>query len=280
MNLYGMVGNNAVSAVDKLGPVIVTDNCFSAFFNTRNVSFKEKKKKNIFHYTDGATPAKHSFRGGAQIDLILARMMKSSTEFKIKGTTYDEELKNLKAHIKARQDIVTKALGSVFGFSGKDNFYHTNKPPEGIENGMDPELFYDSVNNDGTTIGCYTGTKVCVNAAVGKNNPKLGQRLHRGIWIPGDWGYIKNNRHQFHHNGSATVPQFKLGEEGENIIHVGTSVKGVDGYWGHSPFKKKVKTMEAWMASVNGWTSLNGRTKGQAVLREDVEYPTTGLEVK
>ena len=79
-------------------------------------------------------------------------------------------------------------------------------------------------------------------------------------WIPGDWGYVRNNKW----TGPNTVP---LGLEGENIIYVGR-----DRFFGHLQPLPLVGAIGYWKQRVADWSDGLGST-----VQSVRQYPSFGL---
>ena len=72
-------------------------------------------------------------------------------------------------------------------------------------------------------------------------------------FIPGDWGYIYNDAHQWHVSQDDSGKPWAHGLEGENIIFT-----GVLGFWGHFGPGNEYYSFDKWMKGVGGWKSKTG----------------------
>lgn len=108
-----------------------------------------------------------------------------------------------------------------------------------------------------------------------RDNLKWREIDGEGDFIPGDWGYIYNDAHQFHRSmREAGIPDrsgkpWIHGTEGENIIYVGEL-----GFWGHFEPGNTYKPLEKWMKLVGSWKSTEGE---RALPRLDLSVQCVGV---
>jgi len=261
MNLYGMCYNNSINAIDLLGMKI--ECCgIESYLKEQGIStslFTFDASTSIYSAVTGAGPT--SGEG-----LILWRMLKAQTNFKIK----DLSIKNLKKHVEARQTIVRNALKADFIFSTQP------KPPGNIQLFFkDPQGYFDSINNGTSAIACERLSRIIFET--GNKFEGDEYREYDGVWIPGDWGYIKNlawekdpNRWG---NESISSPAFS----GENVFHTGVSGSD-DMFWGHFDNHKHPPMSESdWWIHIKDWKDKFGVSSGEPKWRNRIIYPRVGL---
>lgn len=127
---------------------------------------------------------------------------------------------------------------------------------------------------------CNLATHLCFFGGTGDWGGER-ERRRGGVWIPGDWGYIYNDNHQYYDapEGPKTG-NWDDGTEGENIIHVGKYANTLNMFWGHFDVKSPYHTESGWERKINGWISPRGdpKEKGDARVRDTVSYPSNGLD--
>jgi hypothetical protein len=194
--------------------------------------------------------------------LIIQRMMDSDTTFVLKGDTVDENIANLKNHIDARKRVLENAAKKKFRFSGDADVYHHTTPNCPAFKDA-PQVFFDSVNNPKTSLGCLEGTELMIYTAIGVwDFNLLGERPvdEESDFIPGDWGYIYND---------AFNDTWKPGLEGENVIY-----EGYLGFWGHFAPGNTYQSLNEWMKDIKSWNSGQGRPRIDGIAR----FPMDGLD--
>ena len=233
-----------------------------------------------FSYNNGRY-SRASVRKNKDIDSeIILKMINEDYIFKVLGKTPAESLKNFKAHIDVRKQIVENAKNKQFRWVFSDMRFpkgdqevvtsDTNFEllPDCKEN---PYLFFLAVNNSRTFVGCRTGTKLVFEG--GFNTLPRPKKLREGRnskqFIPGDWGYIINLSRE------ENPKNWSNGLAGENIIYLGNKQ-----FWGHfGDENKNIFTIEKWFHKIRGWTSKDEKEQGRPELRERIDFPTTGLKL-
>ena len=192
---------------------------------------------------------------------ILEGMMNESREFFVAGKPEGDCISNIKKHVEARVRIVDAASGAKFKFPDDDHPYQEPPPRKPGETNSE---YYNRINNNNTCIYCNLGTQIVFGAGLTPGDKSV--RRKRSTWIPGDWGYFKNNNHHQYVGG----PKWENGLEGENVIRIGEGK-----FWGHG---MGIKIEKDVISMINSWTSIDGTRKGKASLVDEVWYPSTGLE--
>jgi hypothetical protein len=257
--------------------VIVTDCDLDSLFRTYGISYVRKVEgwiRKSYRFSRGVDPASNSQKLEA---LIVARMMKSRTEFRIKGKSYTDEKKHLLEHVKVRNQIVKNVLSIKFGFgAGEDRFI----PPDCPNPEEDPVGAFQCYNeNSQTKIACNLAAQLAIWAAVGKwDHSGLLSRDHRSDWIPGDWGHVKNANRTRQNRATNWYP----GQAGENIVSVGLGDIGNDVFWGHTNGRIEPMTIEHWIGVVDGFLgqhdAFGNRFTGKGELENWARYPRVGLD--
>jgi hypothetical protein len=133
-------------------------------------------------------------------------------------------------------------------------------PPDRLP-GESATDYFNRINNNNTCLCCFRATQIAFGTGLAPGDTAASR--NRSLWIPGDWGYIKNTNWR---QGT-----WSRGLEGENIIRV---FRGF--FWGHPV---GVKPLAEWLNVISGWTSNDGTTTGSPRVLVEVKYPSTGLEV-
>jgi hypothetical protein len=251
VNLHAIVGNNVVNKADLLGLVIVCK-CPESYFAENGIT------SDMFTKSGDSYSAKAGTTGpGSGAGLILWRMLLTSQQFVAAGLKVDE----LKKHVAARQTIVNNALTADFMFGTGQKLDWT-----GFRD--DPQAFFDRLNNGGTTIACKalsliifeTGNRFYPNKA----------RNRDGVWIPGDWAYIRNKARE------RNPANWDAGLEGENVFHTGVDGKG-ELFWGHyQDGQHPADSEKEWFDQIRQWRGKDGEA-GDPEWRLRIVYPGIGL---
>jgi hypothetical protein len=198
---------------------------------------------------------------------IVTGLFYSPRVFRLVGSTSAAANDSFKAHIFARYGVVEFAakkkykFGAGAGVRMNEDFWdvdhakNTFKPKVGV----DEQEAMDDLNKNKEpareyAIGCEAASFITLKG--GGKSKVVEDNIPDDIWIPGDWGYIKNDKHP---------PNGTPGQEGENIIYV-----GLDRFWGHISDTVTYKTLQEWFDIVDGWDS------GARVVNRR-QYPAKGL---
>jgi RHS repeat-associated protein len=183
-NLYRYVGNGPTGATDPSG------------LEVRGVGdllpkFKKYLDKDLNILIEKGKP-------GYTRALILQGLFKSNDTFVLKGDTIEENVKNLVAHVDARREVLKSTYRKKFKFGAGDKWKenHTTAPEPTMD---DPRAYYDSINNSGTSIACLQATELVMAVGNGSTKGMMWRKIvDESDFIPGDWGYIYNDAHQWH----------------------------------------------------------------------------------
>ena len=184
---------------------------------------------------------------------ILHAMLSSGRSFEVKGKTNSAASKNLDAHVKARKGVVDLSAKKKFGFATgvrvimntkywTPHYYWQNgqfKVRWWYKKGVDKlKAMQDAYQNSARyRVACWAGTKMTMHAGSGSMSLVTDKSVSPMDWVPGDWGYIENTRH----NGTP-------GQEGMNLIYVGNN-----SFWGHTSSAVSYDTLTGWEIVVAGW---------------------------
>jgi uncharacterized protein RhaS with RHS repeats len=259
-NLYGFVNNNPVNATDPLGLVIETDcDPIDDYLKSLGIVYQRSGK---YQYTFAGSDAGS---GDASPKLIVTRMLLTTHVFKVSSAGRSATV-NLKRHVDARLTIVHNALNADFIF-GTDHKLDWG----GFR--ADPQAFYNKLNNGQTVIACRALSRIIFETGnhFGNDNGGVwaeGNRSFDFVWIPGDWGLIKNTAY--------IEGVWERGLSGENVFNTGTDGP-TDLFWGHfisgiHPAMSK----DQWFDEIRSWTG--GGQNGNPEWSKDIKYPVTGLE--
>jgi hypothetical protein len=199
---------------------------------------------------------------------IVTGLFFSDRVFNVIGTTNAEANKNFMEHIRARHGVIEFASKKKYGFAAgagfkmNEEYWDVDHAKGSIEvkPGKNRQEALDdlNVNPKKYEIACEAATAFTMVGG-GKSPFKIETGRAEDDWIPGDWGYIKND--------NFPRPGGKPGLEGENIIYV-----GLDQYWGHFTDKNEYKTLQQWFDQVKGW-------HGAATITGSRRYPLRGLDL-
>jgi hypothetical protein len=270
-NLYA---SSAPSALDPSGLEILSPCKIDDYLKENNVPFKEPTKSASFFNYKGL-----SVYDGRNLESeILSTMISSKREFILSpgggGISPSENcVAALKSHVAARVAIVKRAAQKNYGFGAGEDFkvnpafwtvnYETGR--YGLQPGKTVEQAIADVfkNSSEYKVSCYFATSITMNAG---GSSIRDFKVDLADWVPGDWGYIKNDKQ----DGKTA------GLEGENIIFVGWVSKGDDkGFWGHFGDKNTYKPLVgegSWQETVQGWNN------GTAPIENWRERPRVGLK--
>jgi hypothetical protein len=251
-NLHVFVGNNGVKRADLLGLVIVCK-CPEAYFAENGITSDMYTKSGDSYSAKAGVTGPNSGAG-----LILWRMLLTSQQFVAAGLKVDE----LKKHVSARQTIVNNALTADFMFGTGQKLDWT-----GFRD--DPQAFFDRLNNGGTTIACKALSLIIFET--GNKFFPFKARDRDGVWIPGDWAYMRNKAQE------RNPDNWEAGLEGENVFHTGVDGKG-ELFWGHFQDGQHPAISEKeWFDQIrNEWRGKNGEA-GDPEWRRRIVYPGIGL---
>jgi hypothetical protein len=161
-------------------------------------------------------------------------MIRSKYQYRVAGKSSQEAIANIQKHLEARVDILRLAESKRFGFRGDQNDIHMTTPGVSFRN--DPRRYFNSINNEGTALGCAFATQLTYYAGVGKWKQDTARRTLTGIddIVPGDWAYFYNDadttnshREMYPKDRDWLDPNWRPGFEGENVIYAGK-----DWFWG------------------------------------------------
>jgi RHS repeat-associated protein len=257
-NLYGFAANNAVNMVDLWG-LLIKCKCPEPYFDGNGLADKYVKgADNTYSVKPGASAPS----GGT--GFILWRMLLTPRKFSV----FNSDVEQLKKHVEAREKIVRNALNANFGFDPANRL--SKEQLDQLK--ADPGGFYDRVNGTGLELGCAAVTMIIFES--GNLLSVKHIRKYDGIWIPGDWGYIRNKAQE------RNPSNWRQGFEGENVIHTGVS-GSEEMFWGHftsgphgaDPEKK-------WFHDIiHEWPkngSLNGEA-GDPKWKSEIKGPGIGM---
>lgn len=205
--------------------------------------------------------------------MILQSMFKCNDTFVLKGDTIDENVKNLVAHVEARREVLKRTATKKFKFGAGSKFKetHTASPVPSLD--TDPRGYYDSINNDKTSIACLFATELVMACGVGSTGNLMDREADGATdMVPGDWAYIYNDAHQYHVSGDNSGKPWDHGLEGENLI-----CAGYMGFWGHFGPGNTYFSFDQWMKDVGSWKSRKGEAS-KPRLEPRVQFPNIGIE--
>jgi len=130
---------------------------------------------------------------------------------------------------------------------------------------LQTQKFYESINNEGTEIACQYATEIIFET--GNHFSGTDVRDIDGIWVPGDWAYIRNKNYV---RGKSTP-----GTNGENLIHSGTDGEG-DKFWGHDSDDLINWTERHWFEEIRSWNNGSGKPEWDNQLK--IRGPKIGLQ--
>jgi hypothetical protein len=259
-NLYAFVGNDAVNHADLLGMVIICCDDAESYFSELGLEKGKhyiERSKNDYVAKPGA-----SFDPEGSIErLIVWRMLLARHAFKAKGLKVD----GLRTNVRARMKIVERTRIANFNFGqGKLTAEQSKLLRD------NPEQFFNSVNGTGLTLGCEAVTMIIFESANKWEHEEI--RANDRVWIPGDWGFIRNRA--WERDPIAWEPGSIY--KGENVIHTGT-VAGAEMFWGH--FVNGIqpsKSEDAWFYDIKyRW---KGGLGGDPKWKNAIKGPGIGLE--
>ena len=272
-NLYGFVNNNPISAVDVLGSAIQSTCPLDGYFKSLGLSsYRSNYSGGVYTYDYAGSP--DAVTGSASAKMVVVRMLQAKKMFKL---SHDDggEVKNLKKQIDARLTIVKNALSANFNFGAKGTT--SIDWSKVYQNAQD---YFNQINYTGqimpgvgTYIECQPLSEILFRTGNANLNP--GHRDYDGVWIPGDWGYIRNLDYEQH-------PEHWLNGAwaGENVFHTG--VTGQDEmFWGHfAPGQHPSMSEKQWFDDIkNRWRDIDGKPgRGVPKWRTRIDFPTIGLQ--
>jgi hypothetical protein len=269
-NTHGYVRNNPINRTDPSGLKLIS-HCPIDEYLGQYVSSKGNQAPSRDWVYDKA----QSGAGTSPLRMeILARMINSSYEYRVAGSSAGEALANIKAHVETRVEILRLAEGKKYAFGVPNKFHYAKFPV--IWYTANPRAFLDSINNGETAMGCFFATELTFFAGIGSWGTHSSKRTLSDISdiVPADWAYIDNLSNDTNRNPNLRPdPRWEGGLEGENVIYVGAGR-----FWGHFGLGLIVQTWEHWFEEIRGWSSLDGRLQGKPVLLREVDFPTVGLE--
>ncbi len=262
LNIHSFVDNDPVRLVDFLGCDITCcspDGYFKGLGLMRDTHYT--KSGDVYKAKAGAV-----FNPGTSTEkLIVWRMLLAKHNFKAKGN----KLSELQAHIDARIKIVNRALAANFQAIGRDRL----TSDDWKEFKRDPDGYFDRINGTGRAFGCEVIALIIFQSA---NQFVLPEeiRAYDGVWIPGDWGYIRNKTFEQHRE---KYPK-ESGDlwKGENVFHVGISREGKpeDVFWGaYEQGVHAARTESQWFNDIKDWPA-----GGDPVWRNKIKAPGMGLD--
>ena len=259
LNLYAMVGNNAVNGVDVLGMIILCycplDKAFKEFGVT---SWTEQGSTDALHrYTLTLSDVQDTPDDKSIRKLIVIRMINSDTVFEVE---HPDCYENFIKHVNRRIEIISNTRNAKFGWPAESDT--ENLPPR--DPAIDPQDYYNLANNSNTKVGCMEASEICTGGSrppysamkpypFGGNPPKLP--------VPGDTGYFQN-----------TGKVKGRSDDGENVIHVGRRKKE-EMYWGHLPVGAGTYSYGEWLQTLKTIFHI------ESVHFTNGSYPKTGLKM-
>ena len=212
INMYALSGNDLINSIDPLGLTIEVS-CPEEYFKENGIT------KEMYANPDNVYSAIGASGPTSGTGLILWRMLKTSHKFKAAGLKVDE----LKKHVGARQTIIDNALKANFVLGVGDPLNSKRLLNE-------PQKYFNELNNRGLQIGCTPLSTLIFQTGNKKSNQKT--RHTDKIWIPGDWGYIRNLDFIEHPKDWGDDGLLS----GENVFHTGISGQD-EMFWGHFSIK-------------------------------------------
>jgi hypothetical protein len=207
LSLYGFSNNDPLDENDFLGLKI--KGCIDRYLNSLGLRADTDYTKS----KDGVYSTDKDFQGTDDNNfskLVVIRMLKSTTVFSLAGSGENENESNIKKHITARQTIVNNALNANFKFG-------TGVPHPTTGFLSDPQKYFDSLNNGETIIACHSLSYIIFET--GNKFNRDGNRNYDAVWIPGDWGYIRNLDYEEHPENWGRDGLSGGAWSGENVFH-------------------------------------------------------------
>ena len=282
LNSYDLIANSPINAFDLLGMKIM--GCIDSYLSG---SLKLKEGVDYSKSKDGIYSVSGDVKGTDAGDLskvIVIRMMKASYTFNLAGGGESANEANLRKHVTARRTIVNNALAANFSFGTKGG--SATIPVNAGALLEDAQKYFDSINskdpitdkNQGFFIACQPLSTIIFATGNGNNNP--GHRNYDGVWIPGDWAYIRNVDYEEHPERWGRDGMAPGAWAGENVFHTGISGQD-EMFWGHfAPGKHPSIKEKEWFEDVSKvWADKNGE-KGHGVpkWRTRIDHTTVGLQ--
>ncbi|MDF1711362.1 MAG: hypothetical protein P1U90_03945 [Akkermansiaceae bacterium] len=213
INLYGMVGNNAVNTQDFLGMIIATKCPINKQLDDLGISYKYKVVNGEHHYSDGVIESYNE---------IIKAMIKHESVFGFNGESPEACWRQLQKHVSFRRDLAKRALSVAQAT---------------FTNGKMVE--------DDDFSKCKFGCRQALNAVydIGKWYRRVD--VPTDIHIPGDWAYIFNLDHVVWGGEKGG-----RGNEGENLFYLGDNeyfglITG--------EYHDKFKNLAGWKKHVGKW---------------------------
>jgi Domain of unknown function (DUF4157)/Protein-glutamine gamma-glutamyltransferase len=208
-----------------------------------------------------------SKKGAGLEQEIVIELLSSPRTFKVDGLDEESAISNLEAHVKARADVVYYTGHAWPGFAKQYKFAagvtDTKYNPAYWEVDTKGELAVRDetkrteammdlqLNPEQYAIPCKVATTMIARGAAGDAGLVEDYGVRSTDWVPGDWGYIKNE------TIDDTKPENKDSPiSGENIIYVGSKL-----FWGHISADQTVKTLKEWISAVRKWGGGKGKPK-------------------
>jgi len=261
LNLYGMVGNDAVNSVDVLGHIILCNCQLDRAFKEFGVSNwnEEGSSDTVHRYTRTVENISHTPDKKSLQKLIVIRMMNSNIAFEIDPSDCYE---NFKKHVHRRIEIIENTKNAKFGWPKPTD--SESLPPR--DPGIAPQKYYDLANDPSTKVGCMEGSSICTGGpglpySAIMPYPAVPAGEGAGRPVPGDTGYFRN---------TGTVRG--RADDGENVIHVGLRNKE-EMFWGHLPGGGLSLSYQEWSGTLRQLFQI------ERVSWESGSYPKAGLRV-
>lgn len=196
---------------------------------------------------------------------IFTSLLHSPRIFTLAGTTNAEINANFLKHMKSRYNIVEFASRKKYTFAAGSDFrmnpeyWIVDATGWRLKPGADPKTAIRdlNVNPEKYAIACQAATMLTMEGG-GESPLTQDDGVAEDDWIPGDWGYIRNDNFA----SGAKVP----GTEGENIIYTGKNK-----FWGHFGPGNEYKTLQEWFEQVKSWD-------GAAFIKTHRRRPNIGLD--
>ncbi|RQV98351.1 RHS repeat-associated core domain-containing protein [bacterium] len=290
LNWYGFVGNGSINATDYLG-LKIRAGCIDNFMQKYLTGFERDEDGDYIRGWGNHGMGGNIESNAAEVAFILQRMMASKSIFKIAGNSTDEFESNLRKHIYARFEAVQRTINFKPGLSEETIWHHSI--PEVDNSTEDMELFYKSVNNEESSMGCATAAVLILSSAMNEKMKPSNFALRavdsfEGTLIPGDWAFLVNLSAVKELTEEGIKWNLETWKDtrlhGINLI-MASSVLGEDEFWTHTgeytPNNIRRGSISGYKNAVSSWKSSDGKQNGVPVeLLTTIRFPVVGLDLE
>ena len=260
-NLHALPGADLINVFDFLGWKIT---CCSpeTYFAQHNIT------RDMYDSSGNTYSANRGVAGPLSGDgLILWMMLVTDYDFVVENLTVE----NLERHVAARNTIINNALNSQVSFGETSPKVPVPTPITA----PDPQALYDALNHPEMEIGCHRWSQIIFQTGNQYAYPTTGKKRDiDGVWVPGDWAYIKSKNWK---RGAWTS-----GLEGENVFNTGKIVEtGEYLFWGlFESGKHDPQSEDWWWREIGKWTDRTGTIHAYPAWDQDIgiRHPGIGLE--